>query len=203
MQVTDFDFILLGVTAIFAFIGLVRGVSGEIGSILKITLTVAMGYSILDLVGKNANPELLNNVFFPTIIYIVTYILISILAKFLIYPVIYFLCAILPIIIDKPLGLIFGTAKILIIYVIIYNIYTSISGVLRISPPESFYDSQSYVYLEQLNDIVIPLFPEIENLEEKTKEKQEETLDKFLEDPESNGFTGNKLESLKKNYESL
>jgi len=143
-------------------IGAVRGFSGELGSLLKLTLTIFISYKILDIINDKLDIPILQNVFFPAIMYTVVYIVTSFILKIIIYQMVFLLRSATPPIIDKPFGVILGFSKALLILTMLYIITATAIFTLKIETPKWLQNTFTQRYCTSLSLQFLRLIPNIE-----------------------------------------
>lgn len=143
-------------------IGAVRGFSGELGSLLKLTLTIFISYKILNIINDKLDIPILQNIFFPAMMYTVVYIVTSFILKIIIYQMVFLLRSATPPIIDKPLGIILGFSKALLILTILYIITATAIFTLKIETPKWLQGTFTEKYCISLSLKLLNLIPNIE-----------------------------------------
>ena len=142
-------------------LGASRGLSGELGALLKLIFTSLITYKILLIIDQKYN-FILSNTITPIIMGVSIYFVINLLLKIIISPLTILLRTIIPTIIDKPLGMILGLGKSLLILTILYIITVTINYNFTKQQPQWLKNSKSNLYLKE---ITIKVFSVIPNLE--------------------------------------
>ena len=136
-------------------VGVIRGLSGEVGALLKFALTSIISYKILGIVNEKLGTSLIQNIFFPISIIAVVYILTSFILKIFIIQIVFILRTVIPVFIDKPLGAIVGVTKSFLILTMIYTLIATIFYSLKQPNPEWLKDSRTEYHL---NNLTIKIF---------------------------------------------
>lgn len=145
----------------FAIIlGVSRGLSGELGALLKLIFTSLITYKILLIIDQKYN-FILSNAITPIIMGVSIYFVINLLLKIIISPLTILLRTIIPTIIDKPLGMILGLGKSLLILTILYIITITVSYNITKEQPKWLKDSKSDLYFKNITIKIFAMIPSL------------------------------------------
>ena len=143
-------------------LGTYRGFSGELGSLLKLVLTIVISYKVLGMINEKLNFSFIQNIFFPMTIYSVVYILTSFILKIIIFQMVFMLRSIIPSVVDKPLGAILGFIKTILILIMIYIVAATTIFTLKIDTPKWLGGTKTESHLITLSIKFLNLIPNIE-----------------------------------------
>ena len=143
-------------------VGSMRGLSGELGATLKFILTIFISYKVLELVNDKFDFAFMNHVLFPVAIYTTIYITTAFFLKFFMAQMVFMLKTIIPNFIDKPLGILLGVAKAVVILTILNIAILTMHHSLNMKHPKWLEGSKSEQYLLQTSIVFFELISEVE-----------------------------------------
>jgi uncharacterized membrane protein required for colicin V production len=146
----------------FAIIlGMVRGLSGEVGASLKFILATIISYSLIIFINEKFN-LLSGNMYSLLILSVIIYFVTGFLLKIIIAPFTLVLKTIIPNFIDKPLGIFLGLAKSLIIITFLYIMLLTSSNLLARETPKWLVAAKANNYLHNFTLQIFQLIPNLE-----------------------------------------
>lgn len=135
------DLFLGGFVVISAIVGLARGLSGELISILKLLLTVILSQQLSAIIHQKFAIAAILNVILPSLLFGMIYFFLSIVSGIFLVPIRNLIDAIIPAIINKPLGLVIGSIKSVFIIIVAYNLYVITINNFNFSSDNYFHNS--------------------------------------------------------------
>lgn len=135
------DLFLGGFVVISAIVGLARGLSGELISILKLLLTVILSQQLSAIIHQKFAIAAILNVILPSLLFGMIYFFLSIVSGIFLVPIRNLIDAIIPAIINKPLGLVIGSIKSVFIIIVAYNLYIITINNFNFSSDNYFHNS--------------------------------------------------------------
>lgn len=135
------DLFLGGFVVISAIVGLARGLSGELISILKLLLTVILSQQLSAIIHQKFAIAAILNVILPSLLFGMIYFFLSIVSGIFLIPIRNLIDAIIPAIINKPLGLVIGSIKSVFIIIVAYNLYVITINNFNFSSDNYFHNS--------------------------------------------------------------
>lgn len=142
-------------------IGVIRGFSGELGSLLKLILTIVISYKLIAILNDKLDFSFTQNIWFPITIYTIVYILTSFFLKIILFQMVFILRTITPNMIDKPLGALLGFSKIIFILTIIYIITVTVIFSLKIDTPTWLKDTKTEKHFNNLSITFLNIIPNV------------------------------------------